>query len=425
MQNHQITYLGSFDDRVISNQNWNYLNIRTLNEILISQLIFSHNPKILINDGYIVNSPIFRRALLSISKESKEPFHYENSPLFSMIENDYINILSRNDSLFSMVEKMVEQDNRTFVEFKKIKGWEIAVQKLDRDIGEYFIKWPKFDLSQGFIQLMDELLIQNPKDLNLSIDLNSYKSIAENFREIVHKDSNGPRDKWEKIVKSSKHEYELMKIANRAYHYNFAMCLNDDTFEKDNVQVNSIASNLFLDKIVEPLESDCNFRKLNFRIPEKIRIDNRFIRALRSGNDLCHAHNEFIQANLDYIEGGSAEVLENAQKKFKKEIIEFDKKSNPAKNNNGLEVLISLSYGGLGGIGSTIATGEPILGVLIGVLTALGGATNKGIKLLKGLYKYKGRGYNLIYNRDKASIDNFTIDGAKSKQHTEKLNIFK
>lgn len=419
MTTRNITYLGSFDDRVTADRKWQDLNIRTLNEILVSELIFSTNSKIVINDGYIVNSPIFQKALWSVEKNS-----HEKLPLISMIKNEYIQILTRNNSLVEMVEKMARQGNTSFKELKKKKGWEIALEKLDEDIKQCYIPWPKFDLGEGFINLMKYLLKQDPKNLNLSLDSDSYKKLSEQFQKSILNDNQGPRDKWEKVIAQNEHKMELMKIANRAYHYNFGMCLQEDNFKEENVFVNSIASNLFLEKTVEPQETDCDFSKLNFRLPEKVQINDNFISALRTGGDLCGIHIEFMAAYSDYINGGSEQNLKNKQLKFKEEIISFDKANRSKEINPERDFTINLGWSAAGGALGTQFP-DPLVSVFTTVaVSALGPLTNSGISLFKGLYRYRGRKYNLIYHRNKATIDAFKLNRMEAKKHTKELSCF-
>src|SRR6187402_644555 len=118
-----ITYLGSFDDRAIAYGQAQNLNILTLNEILFSELLFSNNSSLVVNDGYIIHSPILVEALMKEPPLNSEfeDFHYQQSPLFSMLQNKRVTVLSRNENLMGMIEMMLKENNGTFAKYAKRK----------------------------------------------------------------------------------------------------------------------------------------------------------------------------------------------------------------------------------------------------------------------------------------------------------------
>src|SRR6218665_384360 len=184
-----LTYLGSFDDRSIAYSNNSELNIHSLNDILFSELLYSDNSKIVINDGYLVNSPILIDALTKTPPpgESLEDFHYRQSPLFSMLKNKRVSVLGRKGSLLRAVEHMIAEDNRIFNRIKERKDWKKSIELLDTDLEGCFMDWPKKNTSHGFIKLMGQLLKKEPEELGLKINSYLFERIGKQFLEQVER----------------------------------------------------------------------------------------------------------------------------------------------------------------------------------------------------------------------------------------------
>ncbi|MEO6718888.1 MAG: hypothetical protein ABIN67_00940 [Ferruginibacter sp.] len=418
-----ITYLGSFDDRIESYLDYGKLDIKTLNEILISEMFFSTNSKIVINDGYIVNSPILKAALLS-SKEtnSKENYYYYNSPLFSLIKNDFVSVLSRENSLVDMVDKMAKQGNQSFIEITKNELWESRLSKLDFDLNESFIKWPKYNISHGFHILLSELLKNSPKDLNLKINEDEFKKIKDEYNNQIVKSLESPRNQWELIVQNSQFKNELMNLASIVYHYNFGLCLQSDTYANDNVYINTLNNSLFENKQSQPIETDVDLTKLNFSIPTKISINDKLISELKTKGELNDIHNEFVSTNLKYIKKKASEIeLKRIQDEFKKKIIDFDIKNSKKQTNQILKTSVIISC-------AAIATGLGfgIPGIAAAVVTTVGGGVvgelvNGSIDLARTRLKYSGDKYSLQIKRQLARFSSYEISKEKSKEHTDSV----
>ena len=86
-----ITYLGSLDD-VVQRYPWNItVDLTHFNQMLIRKALLGE--KVIINDGYLLNHPCARQALLDPT----------SSPLKALIEANFVHIMSRSGSLFVVV----------------------------------------------------------------------------------------------------------------------------------------------------------------------------------------------------------------------------------------------------------------------------------------------------------------------------------
>ncbi len=85
--NNKVAYLGILDDFALRYDLPGACSkdINNLNQILLTQAFIG--PPLLINDGYFVNHPAMRDAIISS----------ESSPLTRLTESSFINILTRND----------------------------------------------------------------------------------------------------------------------------------------------------------------------------------------------------------------------------------------------------------------------------------------------------------------------------------------
>lgn len=421
-----ITYLGSFDDRVLAYQQTGKLNIKKLNEILISELFFSKNSQIVINDGYFLLSPIIKQALNSPKQLSgKEKLYYKYSPLFSLIKNNHVIILSRQDSLVAAVKEMTKdkQGIETFGEIIKDRYWEDHVYDLDKSLEGHFKRWPRFDMGQGFIKLMDELLNQEPGDLGLKISEDEFKGVRDAFKKATNDSSAKPREKWETVVKHSANKSELMSIANRAHHYNFGMCLKTDTFKDKNVHVNSIASNLFINRTEPPQKIDCNLGKLSFEIPVKIMINEKFIQALGFRGELYDIHTQFIETNYDFLEGRAKEIsLQQVQEEFVDQIKKFDRKNRNSKESPAESFSIGLAFEKAADFTGELLTGIPVVGKIVKV--GFSAAEKLGVGAIKDYFRYGGKTNDVRYPRKNTFIDSLKISEKEATKHTTGLNSF-
>ena len=142
-----LTYLGTLDD-VVQRYPWSIdMGQQQFNQMLIRKALLGE--KVIINDGYLLNHPFARQALLNPS----------SSPLKALIEANFVQIMSRTGSLLDVVEKMSEQGVESFQALQKnsdwpalktmLKQWEQGLQRK-----ENFIPWPKKHISHGFDNML-------------------------------------------------------------------------------------------------------------------------------------------------------------------------------------------------------------------------------------------------------------------------------
>ena len=78
-----LTYLGTLDD-VVQRYPWNIeIGLQQFNQMLIRKALLGE--KIIINDGYLLNHPFARQALLNPT----------SSPLKALIEANFVQVMSR------------------------------------------------------------------------------------------------------------------------------------------------------------------------------------------------------------------------------------------------------------------------------------------------------------------------------------------
>ena len=111
MQTKSFTYLGTADD-LVQRYSWQIeMDLKSFNNMLMRKALLGE--RVLINDGYLLNLPAARQALLDPSC----------SPLKALIESNFVRILSRNNDLVSMPEAMAKQGVKSFESLKGSNEW--------------------------------------------------------------------------------------------------------------------------------------------------------------------------------------------------------------------------------------------------------------------------------------------------------------
>ena len=416
-----LTYLGSFDDRSVAYSRNNTLNINSLNDILFAELLFSTNSQIVINDGYLIHSPILIEALTKKPPKGKslKDFHYEQSPLFSMLRNGRVMVLGRENSFMGAVERMLREDNESYNKIKERKDWQKTIDILDRDLKNCFMDWPTKNTSYGFIKLMQQLFEKGPEKLGLKIKSHLFEEIALEFTKKVDENPNSPRDKWEKIVKQhSDYKNELMAIANRAYHYNFGMCLKADFPERGDVKVHSIASNLFTERTETSL-SKRDVKLLDFALPKDFSINDKFIHVLCQPGRLRDMHDLFVSSYKDYM-GGHIEPdeLVKIQNDFRKLIGSEARRLHRSSSNQ--MACWSIGFALSGGFACYHWHEDPV----VNLVTTILGATPGGISIIQDQRRYRGKGTIIPFETENILLDNLTLSKEKAVNHAKKLPLF-
>jgi hypothetical protein len=226
------TYSGVLDDAMIRyGKGKEFLSPEYFNKMILKNVIFGSG--MFLNDGYLVNHELARKYLVD-----------HDSLLSHMISTGFIRILSREpdaDKLATMPEKMAKNGNASFQTLVDSKEWKESIGPAYRQmaIGVFHSgtvrAWPRYDMSEGFCELMSRTLQSAPQDIGLELTNESdLRRIADAFWERNPKKGNA-RDALEKAAIQVNRPYEkeydlrmaeIMEIANQAYHYNFGLTLN-------------------------------------------------------------------------------------------------------------------------------------------------------------------------------------------------------
>ncbi|MBY5991897.1 hypothetical protein [Ferrimonas balearica] len=223
------TYLGTADDAV-HRYPWEIeIDLEQLNRMLVRKVLLGE--RVLINDGYLLNLPAARKALM----------FPQLSPLRALIESNFVRILSRNQDLIALPEQMAQQGVASFQALVNSSQWPTLRDTLrpwqaGLQANGNFVNWPKKHISHGFDLMMQRTFEQSPGDLGLSeVSESTWQRTVEGYQERNLHDREATRTRWEQAateaVKQSDQDsgalLQLMGLANSAYHYNFGVCLGD------------------------------------------------------------------------------------------------------------------------------------------------------------------------------------------------------
>jgi hypothetical protein len=239
-------YAGSLDD-VVARYPWGKEAGYTLEEylgagdsVLKDKILQSFNAtlqfnalfgrELLINDGYLLNHPAAKIAILDPAK----------SPLRAMLEGTRITVLQRdiNVGLDEVALHMARNENNT--SFQKLidqPDWPNYQQELREISSIHGLKqrWPSYDISEGLDNLLQSLGDLHFKQVLEKLSNKDIDDLLIIYRRVrSEKDKAAPRDAWEIACKelfttNTGKLYEAMQVANVLYHANFSMCLASDS----------------------------------------------------------------------------------------------------------------------------------------------------------------------------------------------------
>lgn len=323
MTSANFTYLGTADD-LVQRYPWQIeMNLENFNNMLIRKALLGE--RILINDGYLLNLPAARQALL-------QP---ECSPLKALIESNFVRILSRNNDLVSMPTIMANKGVTSFAHLSKnndwlilskmLKKWQPKLQHIDN-----FIAWPKKHISHGFDTIMMRLFQKKPQQLGLIHTRNDeLLRVFENYQQQNIHDKEATRTRWENAVKSelenSEHckekITELIGLACEGYHYNFGICLsNFSALENANIIVETRYSQAFDDFMeINATQQECLAEMPVLDIPKNLPLDKPELwkQVVDPFSDIADLQTTYKQSMSLYSAGQtSKEALEQAAKDY-------------------------------------------------------------------------------------------------------------
>lgn len=226
------TYSGLLDDALLRYGEELQVDADFFQRAILRSVLF--NGPILLNDGYILNSKAGIRMLL-------EP----GSFLRIMLRNGYVRLISRAagaepDAIASIPETLARNGVTSAKEIVSDPSWPewkagitdwVSGQLLSGQIDP----WPRKAINAGNVLLFDRVFGRSAADLGLSeraretldrlqpllagseqYERAPRSAIEDRLTELVEKGISTPRDR-----------FEIMNIANQAYHYNISLCLNE------------------------------------------------------------------------------------------------------------------------------------------------------------------------------------------------------
>ena len=419
----RVTYLGSFDDKVVQYHKYDEAPIKTLNEILISELVFADNSTILLNDGYIVQSPIVQQALLNVgeAKTKQEIEYYTHSPLFQLIKRNHVKVLSRKNNLVEMIQQMADDGIRSYQKIVKIPGWDEKFGQLDNMLAGSFIPWPTYEMGEGFINLINGISADST-GLKRHADSYIFQKMRDAFNRKLDGSKAKTRDVWETVAEENypDHLTGLMSIGNRAYHYNFALCLQAQPYKDDEVFVNSISSSLFADKATKVINTDVDLRKLSFKIPEKITFNEDFIDALGKDGKLTKYKEDFLRITDRFLNGKYVgRQLTGIQNAFKREVMDFDYNKRYARTDARIGLGIEIAMEAI----VALVGNDPTVDL---VTQVIGEMAPGGVSAIRKKMTYSGQHFELSPRRAFANkIEAMQISPEKAENHASELTFFK
>lgn len=317
------TYLGTADD-LVQRYPWQIeMDLTSFNNMLMRKALLGE--KVLINDGYLLNLPAARHALLNP----------DSSPLKALIESNFVRILSRNNDLINMPEKMAAQGVASFDKLKASNEWQdltLMLRKWQPKLlqTDNFIAWPKKHISHGFDTIMMRLHEKSPEQLGLIHNTNDdLLRVFDAYIQQNQHDKEATRTRWEhavlQIMANTSNDKakiaELIGLACEGYHYNFGICLtNFSALEQAQILVEtrySHAFDEFMQVDIAPQEMLTDMPVLD--IPKNLPLNKPELwkQVVDPFSDLADLQNTYKQSMSLYSAGQTSKAaLEEAAKEY-------------------------------------------------------------------------------------------------------------
>ncbi|QHJ12264.1 hypothetical protein FX988_02515 [Paraglaciecola mesophila] len=380
-----LTYLGTLDD-VVQRYPWNIeIGLQQFNQMLIRKALLGE--KIIINDGYLLNHPFARQALLNPT----------SSPLKALIEANFVQVMSRSGSLLDVAEKMAAQGVESFQALQKsaewpdlqrmLKQWEPGLQRI-----ENFIPWPKKHISHGFDNMLGRSRHLQVETLGMAaVSNDDFQRVFDLYTAKNKTDKEATRTRWEQACLSILGDApdakakinELMGLATEAYHYNFAVCLSSQ-FSERKILVETRYSRAFADLIQlgQPTESEL-VDIPSIQIPQKLSFDRPQLwkELVDPFSDVAAVQKEYQDVMDQFFAGqANAKLVEEVSLKYSKALsahFENDEQDGGIK-----KVALSIGFLGLG-----LVAGGPVTAGLLWL------AENSLLPTVTRVFKLRDKGF--------------------------------
>lgn len=380
-----LTYLGTLDD-VVQRYPWNIeMGQQQFNQMLIRKALLGE--KIIINDGYLLNHPFARHALL----------YPTSSPLKALVEANFVQIMSRSGSLLDVAQKMSAQNVESFQRLQKsaewpalrtmLKQWEPGLQRIDN-----FIPWPNKHISHGFDNMLcrsRQLYVENLGMTAVTDD--DFQRVFDLYTLKNKSDKEATRTRWEQACikvlgddSNAKEKInELMGLASEAYHYNFAVCLSAQ-FSQRKILVETRYSHAFADLIQlgQPTQSEL-INIPSIQIPQKLSFERPHLwkDLVDPFSDVAGVQKEYQDAMEQFFAGqANAKLVEEVSLKYSKALsVHFE---NDEQDGGIKKVALSIGFLGLG-----LVAGGPVTAGLLWL------AENSLLPTVTRVFKLRDKGF--------------------------------
>ena len=437
----EVKYVGRFDDFGQRNGLSN-ISLDGFNRYLVQAAVVGQ--PLLINDGYILNHPVVRTALITPTA----------SPLRSFVRAGLVKILMRTSGNLALaVERMADEGSKSFqnlatdkkikTNIEEIKRWTDEMAALD----EYelskcrFVDWPEFQIDAAYYKMMRSLEDHYLGSSTIATKENKIRVFGE-LNSQMEAGTRSPRDRFEKIVarlaNQDKISYdaqkELLTIANQAYHYNWSACLNGSK-QQFSVVVETEDSERFSHILPEQLTVDLSDKdyaesKVTLEVPVfcgtdvliKEDWDKLAIALGDTGSELWYAKQEFLLRQSEFVRCiGNTMNLQEAQQKAQKGADNYSKllieHLCQSQDRTGVTFIVGLANIAIGLIVSTFS---PLLGVVHSI-TGLAASEHyqpalvrkmnvKNVKLFTQVKALSGRKFSSAIEFDSSKVTNFLFD---------------
>lgn len=424
------TYAGSFDD--FAARHWKHeVDLGYVNGVLIREVLIGG--RLLINDGYLVQLPAFRQAIM-------DP---KVSPLKELVRCGWVKILTRtNGRLDEVAEKMVAKQVKGFSKRLRDKEYQEVLRiwsdELERDA---FIPWPDFKIHVGYANTMAlaEKQIES-KEVRLDISQEVIRQVFDMFNNEMARDKEAPRTKWERIVSNLRSQgklkpnnyLELMRLANATYHYNFGCCLTE-SYPELPMRVDTHAGSLFHNLRAPTRE----FLPLPKKLPkldcpeEKLKIERNWallsdlVERTRSKAQILKY--KYLDGLAKYINNPKSDETRN---ELKKSCVDYSKELSRHFGATQSSKFAKLGFD-LIFLGSSTAVGFIIRGTsgsVVGGLVGLAGVGASFFPIPQLVEMYKTKGKRVIEFKEYSTEDitsGFALKKEAVKQHMKGVPRFK
>ena len=234
-----FTYLGTIDDMVVKYP-WRFkVTEKSLNHSLAIHLLDGH--PILINDGYLVQHPLGRAALLD-----------KESLLWELIKVGFVNVMARGARRYGLAEMPLRMSKEGIKSYQWIiddqvpgvswKDLRASLELLDDTLrkSNHLRDWPAYDAGSGFRALAETMRTKGSSAQTLGLARHVRSGVIpgflDEFIEGMNNDPRAPRSRWERLVmryaknpdstsRPKEFTRAMMTLANEMYHYNMGVML--------------------------------------------------------------------------------------------------------------------------------------------------------------------------------------------------------